>query len=339
MRTPKSRIPNPKSKITPGRSSRSPAPSPQSQAPSPRSPGSLLVVGSVAFDSVRSPYGTAENILGGAASYLAIAASWFAPVRVVAVVGDDLGDEHLRVFQDRGIDTAGLARTRGKTFRWSGEYTGDMSEARTLDTQLNVFAQFSPTLPGAYIDSEFVFLGNIDPRLQLHVRRQLPRARLVGLDSMNYWIKGTPEALKKALAEVDLLLINETEARMLSGIVNLKQAAEAIRKLGPATLVLKRGEHGVTLFSEGGIFSAPAFPLDDVRDPTGAGDSFAGGFMGYLAKIGNLSDAQLRRAVIYGSVMASFAVEEFGLSRLLRLTPEEIEARYRGFKALTHFDV
>ena len=325
MEKAKSKIHNPKSKISPH--------------PSPKSPAPLLVVGAVGFDSVRTPYGAAENILGGAATYLAVTASWFAPVRVVAVIGDDLGEEHLRIFRERGIDTEGLARARGKTFRWSGEYAGDMNEARTLETQLNVFEQFSPTLPASYLDTEFVFLGNIDPTLQLHVRRQLPRARLVGLDSMNYWIKGTPQALKKALAEIDILTINETEARMLSGITNLKKAAEAIRTMGPRTIVIKRGEHGVLLFTAGGMFSAPAFPLEEVHDPTGAGDSFAGGFMGYLAKTGEFSDCQLRRAAIYGSVMASFAVEEFGLSRLLRLTPDEIEARYREFKNLTHFDV
>jgi sugar/nucleoside kinase (ribokinase family) len=213
-----------------------------------------------------------------------------------------------------------------------------MNEARTLETHLNVFEEFSPTIPASYLDSEFVFLGNIDPVLQLHVRRQLPKARLAALDSMNYWIKGKPEELKKALAEVDVLLINETEARMLSGISNLKKAAEVIQKMGPRTLVIKRGEHGVMLFSDGGIFSAPAFPLDEVHDPTGAGDSFAGGFMGHLARAGDLSHVQFRRAVIYGSVMASYAVEEFGLARLLRLTPKEIEARYREFKNLTHFD-
>jgi sugar/nucleoside kinase (ribokinase family) len=213
-----------------------------------------------------------------------------------------------------------------------------MNEARTLETHLNVFEEFSPKIPGSYLDSEFVFLGNIDPVLQLHVRRQLPNARLAALDSMNYWIKGKPEELKKALAEVHVLLINETEARMLSGISNLKKAAEVIQKMGPRTLVIKRGEHGVMLFSDGGIFSAPAFPLDEVHDPTGAGDTFAGGFMGHLAKAGDFSNVQLRRAVIYGSVMASYAVEEFGLARLLRLTPEEIEARYREFKNLTHFD-
>jgi sugar/nucleoside kinase (ribokinase family) len=299
----------------------------------------LLVIGTVAFDNIRTPHGEARNTLGGAATYSALSASWFAPVRVVAPVGDDFGEEQLRVFRDRDIDTAGLVRAPGKSFRWSGEYVGDMSEAQTLETQLNVLEQFNPQLPGCYLDSDYVFLGNIDPVLQLQVRRQLPQARLAALDSMNFWIRGKLEELKQALAEVDILVINETEARMLSGMSNLKKAAEAIRKMGPLTLVIKRGEHGVMLFSGSGIFSAPAFPLDQVHDPTGAGDSFAGGFMGYLAKAGELSDVQLRRAVIYGSVMASFAVEEFGLARLIRLTAEEIEARYREFKNLTHFDV
>ena len=317
MRIPKSKIKNPKSKI---------------------GPAPLLVVGTVAFDSIRTPHGIAEKILGGSASYFSLAASWFVPVQIVAVVGDDFGEEQLRIFRDHNIDTAGLERVAGMTFHWSGEYAGDMNEARTLETHLNVFEQFSPTLPASYLDSEFVFLGNIDPVLQLHVRRQLPKARLAVLDSMNYWIKGKPEELKKALAEVDVLLLNETEARMLSGISNLKKAAEVIREMGPRTVVIKRGEHGVMLFSEGGTFIAPAFPLDEVHDPTGAGDSFAGGFMGHLAKARDFSPVQLRRAVVYGSVMASYAVEEFGVARLLRLTPKEIEARYREFKNLTHFD-
>jgi len=325
MQIAESKIQNLKSKIAP--------------APSPQPPAPLLVVGAVAFDSIRTPYGEAENTLGGAATYFAVTASWFAPVRVVAVVGDDFDEEYMRVFHDCGVDTEGLVRAPGKTFRWSGEYVGDMNEARTLETHLNVFEQFAPEVPGVYLDTEFVFLGNIDPVLQLHVRRQLPRARLVALDSMNYWIRGKPEDLKKALAEVDILVINETEARMLSGLSNLKKAADAIRKMGPRTVVVKRGEHGVMLFSEGGIFSAPGFPLDEVHDPTGAGDSFGGGFMGHLAKARESSDVQLRRAVIYGSVMASFAVEGFGLSRLLELTPAEIDIRYREFKNLTHFDV
>jgi sugar/nucleoside kinase (ribokinase family) len=300
---------------------------------------SLLVVGSVAFDSVRTPHGHADSILGGAATYFAVAASWLTPVRVVAVVGEDFSEQHLSVFASRGIDTTGLERAAGKTFRWQGEYVGDMNEARTLDTQLNVFERFAPKIPASYLASEYVFLGNIDPVLQLHVREQLPSTRLVGLDTMNYWIRGKLEALKKTLAAVDVLLVNEGEARMLSGEWNLTKAAAAIQKMGPRSVVVKRGEHGVSLFTAGSIFSAPGYPLDQVQDPTGAGDTFAGGFMGHLARTGDLSEPNLRRAVVYGSVLASFAVEEFGLSRLLRLTPQEIEARFREFKTLTHFDV
>lgn len=298
----------------------------------------LLVVGSVAFDSIRTPYGQAENVLGGSATYLSLAASWFAPVRVVAVVGEDFSERHLGVFTARSIDIAGLARVPGRTFRWRGEYAGDMQEARTLETQLNVFAEFAPEIPSSYHDSEYVFLANIDPVLQLHVRRQLPKARLVGLDSMNFWINGKLGDLKNVLAEVDILLLNEGEARLLSGHHNLKKAAETVQKLGPGTVVIKRGEHGVTLFAGASVFSAPAYLLDKVCDPTGAGDTFAGGFMGHLARTGDSSDSNLRRAVVYGSVMASFAAEEFGLERLLCLTPQEIETRYREFKTLTHFD-
>jgi sugar/nucleoside kinase (ribokinase family) len=300
---------------------------------------SLLVVGSVAFDSVHTPHGHADSILGGAATYFAVAASWLTPVRVVAVVGEDFSEQHLSVFASRAIDTTGLERAAGKTFRWQGEYVGDMNEARTLDTQLNVFERFAPKIPASYLASEYVFLGNIDPVLQLHVREQLPSTRLVGLDTMNYWIRGKLEALKKTLAAVDVLLVNEGEARMLSGEWNLTKAAAAIQKMGPRSVVVKRGEHGVSLFTAGSIFSAPGYPLDQVQDPTGAGDTFAGGFMGHLARTGDLSEPNLRRAVVYGSVLASFAVEEFGLSRLLRLTPQEIEARFREFKTLTHFDV
>ncbi len=298
----------------------------------------LLVVGSVAFDSIKTPHGQADEVLGGSATYFSVAASWFGPVRVVAVVGEDFGEKQFQVFRSRSIDTAGLERVPGRTFRWRGEYKGDMNEARTLDTQLNVFEHFAPKIPPDYLDSRFVFLGNIDPVLQRHVREQLPQARLAALDSMNFWITGKLEELKKTLRTVDLLLINEGEARMLAGQANLKKAAAVIRAMGPRSVVIKRGEHGVTLFSGGSVFSAPAYPLDEVLDPTGAGDTFAGGFMGHLARTGDLSDSNLRRAVVYGSVMASFAVEEFSLGRLLRLTSSEIETRYREFKALTQFD-
>lgn len=300
---------------------------------------SLLVVGSVAFDTIQTPYGKAEEVLGGAATYFAVAASHFTPVRVVAVVGEDFGPTEMRVFEERGIDTAGLERARGKTFRWRGEYHGNMDEAKTLETQLNVFQTFTPKIPSRYLDSSFVFLANIDPSLQLHVRRQISGARLTGCDTMNFWITGKPEELKQTLRAVDLLVINEEEARMLSGTENLPRAAAAIRNLGPRIVVIKRGEHGAVLFQEDSIFFAPAYPLEQVHDPTGAGDTFAGGFMGYIARSGDLSEAHLRRALVYGSVMASFAVEEFGLSRLLQVKPAEVEERFKQFKLMTHFDV
>ncbi len=300
---------------------------------------SLLVVGSVAFDTIETPYGQAEEILGGAATYFSVTASYFTPVRIVAVVGEDFGAEQRRVFENHGIDTQGLERAAGKTFRWRGEYRGNMDEAKTLETQLNVFQTFTPKIPPAYLDSRFLFLANIDPSLQFHVRKQINGPRLTGCDTMNFWINGKLPELKKTLAAVDALVINEGEARMLSGTENLPRAAAAIHKLGPRTVVIKRGEHGAVLFQEGLIFFAPAFPLEQVHDPTGAGDTFAGGFMGYLAREGDLSERSLRRALVYGSVMASFAVEEFGLSRLLRVKPQEIEERFRQFKAMTHFDV
>ncbi len=299
----------------------------------------LLVVGSVAFDSIQTPYGRAEEILGGSATYFSVTASCFVPVNVVAVVGEDFGEQQLRVFTDRSIDISGLERARGKTFRWRGEYVGDMREARTLETQLNVFASFAPKIPAPYLVSTHLFLGNINPALQLHVRRQLPDARLVACDTMNFWIKGAPDELKKTLATVDMLVVNEGEAGMLSGTDNLRQAAAEIQKLGPHIVVVKRGEYGACLFKDSTIFFAPGYPLEQVQDPTGAGDTFAGGLMGYLARTGELSEAGLRRALVYGSVMASFAVEEFGLKRLLRVTQEEIETRFTEFKTMTHFDV
>jgi sugar/nucleoside kinase (ribokinase family) len=299
---------------------------------------SLLAVGSIAFDSIRTPYGEVEEILGGSATFFSVTASWFTSVSVVAVVGEDFGEQHFRIFRERSIDTAGVQRVPGRTFRWKGEYTGDMNQAHTLDTQLNVFERFEPKIPAAYLDSQFLFLGNIVPALQLKVRRSLPNLRASALDTMNFWIKGMPEDLAKVLATVEILLINEGEARMLSGLNNLKKAAAAIKKLGPRVVVIKRGEHGATLFGPESTFTVPAFPLDEVFDPTGAGDTFAGGFMGHLARTGDLSDANLRRGAVYGSVMGSFAVEEFGVGRLMRLTTAEIESRYRAIKNLTHFD-
>jgi sugar/nucleoside kinase (ribokinase family) len=300
---------------------------------------SVVVVGSVAFDTIRTPAGEAREIVGGSAAHFALAASWFAPVRIVAVVGEDFGAEHMKVFHGRRIDTEGIERAHGRTFRWHGEYAGDMNTARTLETQLNVFEHFRPKIPPSYRESPFVFLGNIQPSLQLEVRRQMRATRLVALDTMNFWIERTPSELEQALGEVDAVLLNDTEARMLTRTHNLPKAVRSIRALGPRIVVIKRGEHGVSLYTEHSIFTAPGYPLEDVRDPTGAGDSFAGGFMGYLAGSGDLSEANLRRATVFGSVIASFTVEDFGLGRGLRLTHEEISARFREFKHLSHFDV
>ncbi len=300
---------------------------------------SLVVVGSVAFDTIRTPAGEAEEIVGGSATHFALAARWFTPVKVVAVVGEDFGDVHLAVFRERRIDVEGLERASGRTFRWRGEYHGDMNTARTLETQLNVFERFQPKIPESYRHAPFLFLGNIQPALQLEVRRQMNHTRLVALDTMNFWIERTPADLRQALAEVDAVTLNDGEARMLTGLANLRQAAQAIRAMGPRIVAIKRGEHGVSLYTGDFIFKMPGYPLEEIRDPTGAGDSFAGGFMGYLAGAGEVSETHLRRAVVYGSVIASFTVEDFGLRRSLRLTREEIEARFREFKQLSHFDL
>ena len=300
---------------------------------------SVVVVGSVAFDTIRTPAGEAREIVGGSAAHFALAASWFAPVRIVAVVGEDFGAEHMNVFHGRRIDTEGIERAQGRTFRWHGEYAGDMNAARTLDTQLNVFEHFRPKIPPSYRDSPYVFLGNIQPSLQLEVRRQMRSSRLVALDTMNFWIERTPKELAQALGEVDGVFLNDDEARQLTGTHNLAKAVRSIRALGPRIVVIKRGEHGVILYTDNSMFTAPGYPVEDVRDPTGAGDSFAGGFMGHLASSGDLSEANLRRATVFGSVIASFTVEDFGLRRGLRLTHEEISARFREFKQLSHFDI
>jgi sugar/nucleoside kinase (ribokinase family) len=300
--------------------------------------GSILVVGSVAFDSVKTPFGEAEDILGGSATYFSVSASYFAPVRVVAVVGNDFGDKHMEVFQKHRIDTAGLARVPGKTFRWKGEYGYDLNEAKTLDTQLNVFEAFEPEIPEAYRSSEYVFLGNIDPELQLKVLQQIRKPRIVACDTMNFWIKGRVEALKRTIQHVDILVINDAETRMLANESSLVRAAGRVLAMGPKTLIVKRGEYGVLMFTGKSVFGAPAFPLEDVYDPTGAGDTFAGGFMGAIAHAGEVNDRSFRRAIVFGSVMASFNVEQFSLNRLTDLTRPEIDERFRQFKALTHFD-
>jgi sugar/nucleoside kinase (ribokinase family) len=298
----------------------------------------LLVVGSVALDSVRTPFGKADDVLGGSATFFAYAASFFTEVRLVAVVGADFPQAHLDLLAHRGIDVAGLQVTAGPTFRWVGEYGYDLNEAKTLDTRLGVFADFRPSLPDRYRTTPFVFLANIDPELQLDVLRKVERPRLAALDTMNFWIQGKREALRRVLAEVDTLIVNDAEARMLADEPNLIRAARKILGYGPLTVVVKRGEYGVLMVSEGRFFFAPAFPLDSVYDPTGAGDTFAGGFMGCVARAGRVDEATLRRAIVYGSVMASFTVEDFSLNRLLRLTSEEIEARYRTFQEMMRFE-
>jgi sugar/nucleoside kinase (ribokinase family) len=299
---------------------------------------SLLVVGSVAFDALETPFGKVERTVGGAATYFSVAASFFTRVNLVGVVGDDFTAREAAIFRNRRIDISGLERASGKTFFWSGRYTANLNDRVTLATDLNVFADFAPKLPPSYRDSSYIFLANIDPTLQRSVLSQVRRRpRLVALDTMNYWIERTPAELRKTLRHVQVLMINDSETRQLSSEHNLLRAARHIFRLGPRTLVIKRGEHGAMMVHARSVFSVPAFPLDEVRDPTGAGDSFAGGFMGYLASEGSTSDAALRRAMVYGSVMGSFAVERFGLDRLRRLTHPEIRARARHLWRITRF--
>ncbi len=300
---------------------------------------SLVVVGSMALDTVRTPFGEAREVLGGAATYFALAASNYTRVQVVAVVGEDFPEEHLDLLRQRNIDVSGVQRRPGRTFRWTGEYDYDLNTAHTLDTQLGVFADFHPRLPDHYRDAEFVFLANIDPRLQLEVLRQMRAPRLRALDSMNFWIDSRRAELTEAIANVDIVLLNEGEVRQYAATYNLYVAARRMLELGPTALVVKKGEHGAVLVSNGGVFVAPAFPLESVLDPTGAGDSFAGGFLGYLAGVGDVSLASIKRAMIHGSAVASFAVEEFSVSRLVRLRPEELQERYDQFRDLTSFEV
>jgi sugar/nucleoside kinase (ribokinase family) len=295
----------------------------------------LAVVGSVALDSVETPFGKVAEVLGGSATYFSYSSSFFTRVRLVAVVGEDFPERHMSLLKDRGVDISGLEVTRGRTFRWTGQYGYDLNEAHTLDTQLNVFAEFRPTLGADIRRAEFLFLANIDPEIQLDVLRQMgTRPKLVALDTMNFWIQGKRDALLRVLAEVDVVTINDAEARQLAGEANLVKAARAISAMGPTTVVVKRGEYGALMVSHGAFFVVPAYPLDAVYDPTGAGDTFAGGFMGYLAKQGQADAATMRRAIVFGSVMASFTVEDFSLNRLARLTQAEIDERFAAFKDL-----
>ena len=306
---------------------------------------SIVVVGSVAFDSLKTPYGQRPKILGGAATHFSLAASYFTDVRVVAVVGEDFTAEEEAVLTRRRVDTRGIQHAKGKTFFWAGEYGENVNEAKTLDTQLNVFEKFDPQIPPEYMDSEYLFLANIHPALQVRVRDQMKGVKLVGGDTMNLWISSQREKLGEMLRRVDVLLINDGEAKMLSGDGSLPRAAHKVLELGPKALVIKHGEYGATIFFRDGEFAgrhhpfrAPALPLDEVRDPTGAGDSFAGGFMGYIASQGEVTRRVLKHAMFYGSVMGSFAVERFGTERMQTLTRQEIDERFNTFRELTHLD-
>jgi sugar/nucleoside kinase (ribokinase family) len=297
----------------------------------------ILVVGSVAFDSIKTPFGVAEDVLGGSASYFSTAASFFTEVNLVAVVGDDFPQQHLDFLNSRNIDLAGLQKSPGETFRWKGRYDYNLNEAHTLETHLNVFELFRPVLPENYRDAEYVFLANIDPELQLEVLQQIKNPKLVACDTMNFWIEGKKAELIKTLARVDILIINEAEVRQLADEPNLFKAAATVRSFGPKTLVVKQGEYGVLMFGDSSIFSAPAYPLEEVFDPTGAGDTFAGGFIGYIAATGSHDEQNLRKATVFGTVMASFTVEKFSLDRLRDIDYSEISDRYRKIKILTEF--
>lgn len=298
----------------------------------------VLTVGSVAFDSIKTPFGEASRVVGGAATYFSLAASFFTDVRLVAVVGDDFGPEQVGVFDGRSVDLTGLQRVSGETFRWRGEYSFDLNARETIYTHLNVFEDFQPVIPEPFRASPFVFLANIHPALQLEVLDQVLDPRFVALDTMNYWIEGTPDELRRVLRRVHVLVINDEEARELSGEPNLVKAARVIQGLGPQRVVIKRGEHGVLMTHGDGFFAAPGMPLEEVFDPTGAGDTFAGGFIGYLAAASEMSDAVVTQAIIAGSAMASFAVEDFGVERLLRLREPDVRSRFAAFKRLTHFE-
>ena len=306
---------------------------------------SILAVGSVAFDNITSPAGTMENVLGGSATHFAMAASFFTQVRVVAVVGEDFTAEHEAVLTKRGIDTRGIEHAKGKTFRWGGRYAENLNEAKTDFTELNVFEKFQPRIPSEYADSEFLFLGNIHPNLQAAVRLELEKVRLTGGDTMNFWINSARRELHDTLRLMNVLLINDTEAKMIAEDSSLPRAARKVLAMGPQALVIKHGEYGATIFFREGAFGigshpfrAPALPIEEVKDPTGAGDSFAGGFMGYIASQGQLNREVLKRALFYGGVMGSFAVERFGTERMQALTRPEIDARFQVFRELTHLE-
>jgi sugar/nucleoside kinase (ribokinase family) len=299
---------------------------------------SVLVVGSVALDSVETPFGKADEVLGGSGTFFSASASHFTPVRLVGVVGDDYPREKLEALAKRNVDLSGVETAAGNSFRWRGRYRHDLNSAETLETHLGVFSHFKPKIPDQFRDTPFVFLANIDPRLQLEVLSQVKRPKLVACDTMNFWIESRRPELLELLGHVDLVTLNDGEARQLTEQSNLVKAARWILARGPKHVIIKKGEHGAFMFTEGSVFFAPAYPLEDVFDPTGAGDSFAGGFIGYLARTGDLSEANMRRAVVYGSAMGSFAVEQFSIGRLLELTAADIGTRVRDFHRLVSFE-
>jgi sugar/nucleoside kinase (ribokinase family) len=299
----------------------------------------ILVVGSVALDSVETPFGKADSVLGGSATYFSVAASFFTPPQLVAVVGEDFPEEHLDLLRKHKVDLRGLSQVSGRTFRWAGSYGYDLNVANTLATELNVFEAFRPAIPPELKSSDVLFLANIDPDLQLDVLRQIDRPKVVACDTMNFWISSKRESLREVFSSVDIVFMNDAETREFAGESNLIKAARKILALGPRYVAVKRGEYGSMLFGEGGVFAAPAFPLEEVFDPTGAGDTFAGGFMGYLAHTGTFDSQTLRKAVAFGSVMASFTVEDFSLRRLSRLTHPEIQERMQSYRRMLELEM
>ena len=298
----------------------------------------VLVVGSIALDSVETPFGRAENVLGGSAVFFAASASLLTDVQMVGVVGSDYPVDQLDVLAERGVDLTGIERAQGESFRWRGRYRHDLNTAETLETRLGVFSHFRPKIPEAFRDAPFVFLGNIDPRLQLDVLQQVHKPQLVACDTMNFWIESRRSDLLELLGHVDLITLNDAEARQLTEEANLVKAARWIQSHGPKTVIIKKGEHGALMFGPRSVFFSPAFPLENVFDPTGAGDSFAGGFIGYLARCGMVNDTNLRRAVVYGSAMGSFAVERFSITRFLEISEEDIAARVHEFHRLVSIE-
>ncbi|MEW6679992.1 MAG: PfkB family carbohydrate kinase [bacterium] len=297
-----------------------------------------LIVGSIGIDSVKTPFGEVSDVLGGSCIYASVSCSFFDKASILSVVGEDFKEEYLSLLKSYEIDTSGLRILPGETFRWKGYYTYELNEAKTLETKLNVLTNFDASLPEHYKDSKYIFLGNIDPDIQIKVIKQIKNPGLIVLDTMNYWIENKNDALKKAISMVDIIVLNDGEARELAKEPNLVKAAGKIRQLGPEIVIIKKGEHGCLMFSKDGIFSAPAYPLENIFDPTGAGDTFGGAFIGYLSQVSGRDNEQLKRAVIFGSAMASFVVEDFSLNRMKNLKWEDIKQRYYQFKELSHFE-